>query len=330
MRRVIRFAVAAAVVAGGVAQAQLQVRPLPVQPGVGRPARPVEYTGPTAGQKAMSSKLVVAGTVSVGKETVDLAQYPQAPVKTTYRVATIKVTDTLVGDKAETVKVLIGPSDPAQPSFDPFPGQPPIPYTTPMPNSIQLIDGQEGVFFLMSHPTAAGQFMPQYGHPPLNPLDSTYKDDLAAVKQVAATYADPIKALKAEKADDRLRAAAALLLRYRQPPQQWDGKPPVEKAIPAEETTLILKAILDADWEKWDKPQENDLHDYTLNPTTLVGQMGLYTGAPGKANFPQVNPKPGHGFSAAYGEAFKQWMDGNGKGYEIKRFVHPGEKTEKK
>ena len=330
MRRVIRFAVAAAVVAGGVAQAQVvQVQIAPPIAGGGAPAarpfRVIEYTGPTATQKAMGSKLVVAGTVSLGKETVDLAAYPGTPTKTAYRVATIKVTDTLIGDKADAVKVLIAPSDPVQPVFE-YPGQPQQ-YFPPFPNQIQVIDGQEGVFFLVKHPTAADQYTLAQGQPPLSPLDTKYKDDLAAVKQMAAIYADPVKALKAEKPDDRMKAAYAITLRYRQPPP-FDGKQPAEKSIPAEETKLIFQAMLDADWEKWDKPQQDPNIDYTLNPTGLIGLIGVYAGAPGKANFPQVRPQPNQGFSAAYRDAFKEWMTGNGKEFEIKRFVHPGEKKD--
>lgn len=332
MRRAIRAAVAALLV-GGAAQAQIQIQPLPAQPGIGigiGPGGPVmaENPGPTAHQKAVASQLVVSGTVTMEKETVDAVMYPGQQVKTTFKVATIKVTDTLIGDKVETVKVLIGPADTTYINEQP-PGAPPQPYYPAYLNNIQLIDGQEGVFFLTAHPVEKGQFTLLGGNPPLNPLDTKYKDDLAAVKAVAAIYADPVKALKAEKAEDKMRAAATLVSKYRRWPQNFQGPgQPEQKAIPAEEAKLIFQAMLEADWEKWDQPQNDPNIDWTLNPSNLLGQMQIYAGGRGGqgGNFPQVRPQPGQGYNAAYKEAFKAWMEADGKNFEIKRFVQPGEK----
>jgi hypothetical protein len=334
MRRAFRFALACLTLSAA-AHAQV-ARPLPAQvpppaPGAGAaaPKRAVEYTGPTAFQKAVGSQLVVSGTVTMTKETVALSAWQGAPAKTTYRVATIKVTDTLVGDKADTVSVLIAPADPDYVN-DPFPGQPPQPYFPRMPNSIQLIDGQEGVFFLTRLPAKTDAYTPAGGMPPLNPLDTKYKEELAEVKEVAAVYADPVKALKAEKADARMKAASVLVSRYRRPPA-YDGKQYEQKAIPAEESKLILQALADADWELWDKPQQpNEVRDYTLNPGNLLAQLQVHTGAPGKGNFPQVKQQPGQGYNAAYKAAFDSWMAGNGKDFEVKRYVQPGEKKEEK
>lgn len=330
MRLVFRLAFAAAAV-GGAAFAQVQVRPQPAlipQPGggaPGAPARPVVYAGPTAFQKTVNAQLVVAGTVSMTKDTVEAPLWQGAPTKATFRVATIKVSDTLLGEKAATVKVLLGAADPTYIN-DPFPGQPPQPYYPQVPNQIQLIDGQEGVFFLTRHQTVADAFTHAPGSPPLNPLDTKYKSELDEVKVVGAVHADPTKALKAEKADDRMRAAYVLVMKYRRPPA-YDGKQYEQKAIDAEEAKLIFKAIQDADWEMWDKPQQpNEVRDYTLNPTNLLGQLQIYTGAPGKGNFPQVRPQPGQGYHKAYQDAFKSWMDANGKDFEIKRYLAPGEK----
>jgi hypothetical protein len=330
MRRVFLLGFAATAV-GGAANAQVQVRPLPAPvPGIAIDARPgvaVEYTGPTALQRAVQSHLVVAGTVSVGKETADAPQWQGNPTKTTFRVATIKVTDTLVGAKADTVKVLLPPGDPTYIN-DPFPGQPPQPYFPQVPQQIQLIDGQDGVFFLSPHPTVADAYMHAGGCPPLNPLDTKYKAELAEVRMVGAVHADPLKSLKAEKSDDRMRAAYVLVTKYRRPPA-FDGKQYEQKAIPAEEARLIFKALLDAEWDVWDKPQlPNEVRDWTLNPTNLLSQMQIYTGAPGKGNFPQVRQQPGQGYYTAYKEAFKTWVEGNGKDFEIKRYLLPGEKKD--
>jgi hypothetical protein len=330
MRCLLRFAVAAGLVCGAaVANAQVRIQPLPApaQPGApgARPVRPQDHAGPAATQKVVQSQLVVSGTVSVGKETESAVAYTGAPVKTTYRVATVKVTDTLVGAKAEAVKVLLPPADPTY-ANDPFPGQPPQPYTPQFPQQIQLIDGQEGTFFLVRHPTVADAYLHAGGSPPLNPLDTKYKAELAEVKAVAAVYADPLKALKAEKAEDKMRAAYVLVNKYRRPPV-YDGKQHEQKAIPAEEAKLIFQALADADWEVWDKPQQpNEVRDWAMNPTGLLNLLQIYAGAKGAANFPQVRQQPGQGYHAAYKAAFDAWREGAGKDFEIKRFVQPGEK----
>lgn len=333
MRRVIRAAVAALLV-GGAAQAQVQILPAPVQPGggigIGRPGKPMaDQPGPPALQKAMNSQLVVSGTVSLGKDTTDLLMYQGAQAKTTYKVATIKVADTLLGDKVDSVKVLVAPSDPAQIPFERPGGQPQPDQYFPQYylNSIQVIDGQEGVFFLQKHPTAADQWVLAPSFAPLNPLDTKYKDDLAAVKQVGAVYADPVKALKAKEADDKLRAAVVLMTKYGRWPQGFQGPgQPERKAIPAEESKLILKALADADWEKWDKQQQqpDPNMDWTMNPANVLGMMQVY---PGQKGFPQFQAQPGQYYSA-YKAAFKDWLDGNGKDFEIQRYVQPGEKKD--
>ena len=331
MRQAFRAAAALAALIGGPAVAQVRILPAPVPPGggfVGNPGRPVApaFNGPSAQQRAVNSQLVVSGTAAQEKEPAEVEQFKGSPVKVKYKVFSVKVADTLVGEKAEKVRILVGPGDFAAVQFE-QPGQPAPPYFPAYLNSVQLIDGQEGVFFLTRHPMADGWVLVA-GNPPLNPLDTRYKDDLAAVKAVAATYADPIKALKAEKADDKMKAAAVLLTRYSRPPA-YDGKPYERKAVPAEEAKLIFQAMLDADWEVWDKPQQpGEVRDYTLNPTNLLGQMQVYQGAKGAASFPPVQPKPGQGYTAAYKEAFVAWREGAGKDFQVMRYALPGEKAD--
>lgn len=276
--------------------------------------------GPTIRQKAFTSQLVVSGKVTIENVPVELAMYQGQPVKTTYTLATIRVDSTLIGDKAgETVKVLIPPADPAQIPFE-APGQPRQQYYRPQVGQVQLIDGQEGVFFLIAQPLSPGHFVMNYGQTPLNPLDTNYKSDLAALKRLSEMYADPVKALKAEKAADRFEAASALIYKYRRQVQHPGNKPMDQVAIPAEESKLILKAIQEADWAKYDVPVQpgEPPHDYTLTPTSLVGQLALY---PGQNGFPQVRVNPGQGYNAAYHENFKTWMEGEGAKFQIKKFV---------
>ncbi len=332
MRRAFCAAALATALLGGSAAAQVQVFPAvpPIGGGIGRPGLPVApaFTGPPAQQRAVNSQLVVSGTVSQEKDALELEQYKGSPVKTTYKVFNLKVTDTIIGDKAEKVKILVGPGDFAQIPFE-QPGQPAQPYYPAYLGNVQLMDGQEGVFFLMKHPAGGDQWIISNtvgACVPLNPLDTTYKADLATVKAVAAVYADPVKALKTEKLDDKIKAAVVLMTKYSRPPA-FDGRPHTRVAISDDETKLIFAAMMEADWGVWDNPQPGVQLDYTLNPANLLGQMQVYQGAKGAANFPQVQPKPGQGYNAAYKETFKAWREGAGKDFQIMRYAQPGEKV---
>jgi hypothetical protein len=267
--------------------------------------------------RAVSSQLVVKGTVSMGNETVEVEMYPGQPVKTTFSVATIKVAETLIGDKSgDTVTILIPPADPAQIPFE-GPGRP-AQYFRPAISQVQVIDGQEGVFFLSRHQTSAAHYQLSAGCPPLNPLDTNYKDNLATVTKVGAAIADPMKALKAEKASDRYDAAAVLVSWYRRVFSAGNVSKN-EVAVPAEETKLILKAIAEYDWAEYDVPVQpgDPPRDYTKSPTNLLALLGIY---PGQHGFPQVRVNPGQQYHAAYQEQYKTWLDGAGAKFELKRF----------
>ena len=308
---------------GIILESQVQLAPGAVSSG-----GVIVNPGLSALQKSVQSEWVVSGKVTIEKETVDLPQYPGAPVKTSYKVATIKVDDVLVGQKTTALRVLLMPADPAQIPFE-MPGRV-QPYYRPNAGQIQLIDGQEGVFFLSKSPQSTEYANINYGCAPLNPLDTKYKENLAAVKKVAATFTDPVKALKAVKAEDRTAAAFAIVSKYRRYPQTV-GAQPTQESIPAEESKLIFQAILDADWELWDKPQNpGEVRDYQLSPTNLLSQLGIFPGQKGAGAFPQVQPMPGQGYHAAYKATFKTWLEGDGAKYEIKKFVAAKAPTPKK
>jgi hypothetical protein len=120
-----------------------------------------------------------------------------------------------------------------------------------------------------------------------------------------------MKALKAEKLDDRLTAMATLVGKYRSARGNQ-----VEVAIPAEETKLIMKTLLEADWTVADMPKPG--FDYQTAPTNIASMIGLYPGANG---IPQIVQKPGESYSALYKQAVKTWYEKSGEKFEIKKFV---------
>ena len=200
---------------------------------VARPLTPVE--------KVARAEVVVVGTVSaIEKETVDAARFPGDTEKTPHRIAVIKIEKGLVGAAAIThIKVGFIPPPPV----DPTAPRPPIRGGR---QPVDLKVGQEGVFFLIKHP--GGEFYTI--SPMMTPLDSKekgFKAQVLLVEKAAAALADPMKALKAEKAEDRLLAATVLLGKYRSYPE--NGGPTQLIKVPADESRLILKSIADADWK---------------------------------------------------------------------------------
>lgn len=278
-------------------QLQVQLEP------AGAPA-PRAWLGPTLANRVLPSAAVVSGKVTaVDSKGLELAPYPNAPFKARYKVATIQVESVLVGDaKLKEVKVALEPTYPTGLLV----GPPQLRAVMP----VQLIAGQEGVFFLSPFALADGHFTILHGFTPLNPDDTNYKTELDEVKKLAVVANDPVAALKSDKPDQRLLAAATLVSRYRTYPQ---GVAQIDQvAIPAEESKLILKALNDADWEV--KPNA----DYQTNASTLAGQLGL---TPGQNGFPQINVRPGTDFNKLMGETYKEWFKENGEKYQIKKFV---------
>jgi hypothetical protein len=243
--------------------------------------------------KAMQADAVVVGKVTgIDKETVDLEPFPGQP-KVTHTIATIKIETALLGAKNVThIKLAhITPGEGGQPGGGfgdrkRFPGRGFQPFVP--------AEEQEGVFFLKRHPTSDKHFVVLVGHNPILSTDAAYKDELEKVKGIAGTFADPVKALKADKEEERVANALTLAQRYRQaPPNNMSGVLE-ETPIPAEETKLLLKVLTEADWTKHaDAPR-------------LADALGLM---PGNYGLPRVSAADQEEPLAARQRAFKAWAE---------------------
>lgn len=273
------------------------------------PALAMMIAPPNTLQRALTAPIVVVGKVaSIEDDTVDAAPFPGSP-KAAHKIAVIKIEDALVGAKGLThIKV----------GFLPPPPAPPVNPNGPIGGGIRPIRpridlslkaDQAGCFFLKKHPTA-DFYVFDYMSQPLNASAENYKDELATTKKAIAAAADPLKALKAEKAEDRYIAAAAVVTKYRTPAERANGAPK-EVAIPAEETKLIFAAILETDWTKFEAG--------VPHPNQLLGQTGVMV----KGGF-QPKPFTGQGdFNAQMKADFKKWIDGPGAKFVMKKFVAP-------
>jgi hypothetical protein len=252
--------------------------------------------------KVLQSEVVVVGkVVGIDADTVDLEQFPGGP-KAAHAVANVKIETALIGAKNVThVKLaFVKPDAAQQPGGGTRPGRP-----VPGPQAFVPAVDQEGVFFLQKHPTSDNHFQVQFNHTPVLSADPKYKDELAAVSAMAGTFADPVKALSAEKDEERVANALSLAQKYRVPQANATGVFD-ETPIPAEQTKLFLKVLTDVDWVKHaDAPR-------------LADALGLM---PGNYGIPRVQAADGEEPLAARQKAFKAWADKFGGKFEVNKLT---------
>lgn len=252
-------------------------------------------------EKLARSEVVVVGKVTaVEKEMVNAPRHAGDTEKVPHKVVVIKIEKGLVGGDGVThVKVGFIPPPPVDPNAPARPGR------GGPAQQLDLKEGQEGVFFLTKQP-GGGFYTVAPLMAPLDPKAGNYKAQLDQVTKAAAAFADPMKALKAEKAEDRFAAAAALVSKYRNVP---DGAEVETVKVPAEESKLILKALAEADWKKTDPD--------VFYPTQAFYALGLTE----KDGWKQPKPVPGTDFVDALKAGFTKWLDGPGKDYQVGKFV---------
>jgi hypothetical protein len=259
-------------------------------------------------QKLLTADAVVVGKVTgIEKEAVDLS-LPGQPGKQPHTVAVVKVETALIGAKNVTHIKVAFPKPGEAPSEQPLqqgrlrplpaPGRPGF-------GPVALTEGQEGVFFLSKHPGADGYYQINAGHLPMNASDGNYKDELAKVTASAAAFADPVKALSADKVEDRVQSALALAQRYRSYPVNNPTGVVQEEPLPTEESKLLVKVLLDADWAKTEAYKVADA-------------LGLL---PGQYGIPDVLPAANEDANEVRQKAFKAWHAKFGDKFQVKKIA---------
>ncbi|MDY3551766.1 hypothetical protein R5W24_000845 [Gemmata sp. JC717] len=247
---------------------------------------------------ARANAVVVGKVTAIEKEPALVPAEPGAKEKVSYRVAVVKVETPLIG-AGEVTHIKVG-FEPTGTNID-APAPPRRGGLSPFRPTVDA----EGLFFLVKHPT--GDFYTIT--PMLSPIladTADYKDRVAEAKKAAAALADPMKALKADRAADRTLAANVLVAKYRAYPE-GGGEATIAK-VPADESALLLKTLAEADW----KAEASGLTAYQS-----FSMLGLNDKDGWK--FPMV--KPGEDFITKTKEAFVKWLDGPGKTYQIDRFT---------
>ncbi len=273
-------------------------------------------------QRAITADVVVAGKVTaVGKDDVEaVAPYPGAKEKLKYKVATIKISDGVIGaGKMTEIKVGFVPPPKPDPNAKPPVGiRPPI---RRLP-AVELTEGQEVLLFLSKHPSGDFYIIPNMS-PPIELKDEQGKKELESVKKIATALADPMKGLKSDKADVRTETAVAMVMKYRAYPDF--GGEVDQVAIPADESSLILKALTEGDWSNTNRVGPG------LNPMQAFYSLGL-TDKDGwipPVIAPQPPGAPPVDFAPSRKTPSLKWLDGAGKDYVIKKNVPKAKTTEK-
>ena len=179
-------------------------------------------------------------------------------------------------------------------------------------SSNRLSEGQSGLFYLQKHPASGTYYSFAQGISPIGDKDEGFKAEFAKAKACTGALNDPVKALQAGEAEDRLSAAHVLVEKYR---RVVAGRTK-EVAIPDEETKLILKAILEADWGLDGRPEAGF---NSAKPAPLLAyRLSLSAGSQG---VPAVLTKPGESYTDKWKGAVKAWYEKEGAKFEIKKYV---------
>jgi hypothetical protein len=287
----------------GLTGLSIVVLALSVRPVLALVARPVAPPAPL--RIGQAAAIVVGKVIEVEGATVKAERHPGDKGKGEYAVARIKVEDAITGQKAGAeIRVAfllpasggapggrVGPSVPPQirPPFRPRPFLQPV----------KLHKGQEGCFILTRH-HKENFYLVSNTFDVIEKKAPNFDAQVKELKLFAKLSVNPMAGLQSKDAEERFRAAAILLYRYR------TAKGPVrrQEAIPAGESKLIALALADANWTV--QPGRGN----QLNPQSL-----FYMIDPIKQGFKQPRD------FRQYPAAARQWLKANAGTIRIQRLI---------
>jgi hypothetical protein len=257
-----------------------------------RADRIAPISGPA--ERALRAPVVVVGKVTaIEKDAIDAHGYPGANTKLPFKIAVVKIETGLAGAADLThIKVGFAPSRRYE---------------------VTLTEGQECLFFLAKHHEEAFHVM-SYLTPPIDAKAIEFKQYVEEAKKALAAVADPAKALKAEKPEDRAAAATAIVYKLR---SLFEETPKASEAVAlsADESRPILKALAEGVWKA-------DRRELTLSAYRAFILLGLGEADGWKAPAAEA----GKDYVELTRAAYIKWLDGPGKDYRIKKLVPKKEK----
>jgi hypothetical protein len=247
--------------------------------------------------------VVVRGKITkLEEKSIETSPHPGAKDKVAYRVAVIKVEETLRGDKSAK-EIRLGFVPPT--SYKTGKAGVPEPYVYPA-ETRTFKPNDEGLFILKKHYeepffvnfSLFKSFVPAGAR--------EFDKDLELSRQLAEILAKPAAALKVDNAANRYLAAAMLVELYRGSQLKDERQ---EKPIDPEVSKLLLKTLADADW-KFDVGRLGGA--YPPHPYRLFQRLDV-TRADG------YDPPAGETVKAF--EATQKWLRDNAEKYVVKRRV---------
>jgi hypothetical protein len=279
------------------------------------PARALVAVMPINGpQKVAQADTIVVGQVMAFEDQdVQVPAAANSPAKVTYRIALVRVADVLKGKEVKKVlrvgfQVTAPGAQPPvnvkpvfQPAIRPVPIRPGIGGNT-LP---KLEVGQNGLFFLSQHPTENFLILPMSVHF-VNNQAGNYTNELTTTRATLKVMENPMASLQSKDAAERLTTVSILLQQYR----NYQGSP-VQEQVSADESKLILKALLEANWT--DNYTPTPAGQPNLHPWMLFNQLGLQA----KDGWQYPNVKTNRDRH----DAAKAWLAKNVDTYRVKRFA---------
>jgi hypothetical protein len=243
---------------------------------------------PIWSRAARADVIIIGRVVAVLDRDVQVAA-PAAPeFKIAYRLAVVKVSEDLFGAGGKKDLRVAYPVAPRR--YGP----------------VQLQPGQEALLFLNKHFKEAFYEAPSDYEVIFNQGNNAgFANQVAQARQTAKVLVNPKESLKSKHPEERLTAAAVLLMHYR----TARGPKPASAPIDPGESKLILAALESADWSRpatFERP----------NALGLFAQLGL-TDKDGWTP-PKVVRAP-----QDYHNAARAWLREHLDTYRIRRFVAP-------
>jgi len=269
-------------------------------------ARAAMIAPPPPGLRVAQANTIVVGKVEkIEEKTVSAPRFPGDKDKPEYQIAVIKIDDPILAAKGLT-HVRVG--------FLPQPMGGPGPIRR-FP-TVSFTKDQEVLVFLNPHFEANFLEAPIFYNVVNKKGNPNFEKEVEETKKYVKMLADPKASLKAEKAEDRLTAAALLIAQYRT--QRFGGNMPKTEAVDAEISKLILTALAEADWKAFVPVARS-------NPQSLFMQLGVTEKDGFNPPMREIKGQKQIDYQQ-YPEAAQKWLKENAGKYKIQRFVYDDRK----
>jgi hypothetical protein len=222
--------------------------------------------------RIVRSDIVVLGrVVAVEPKDVEAVLSSDSPFKLDYRIAVVKVHEVIHGKKG-VKEFRLGFVSPDQDRKVDKAGKA-ISLSPLLFRSAKV--GENGLFFLRKHHQSDfyenpmlfglfGVFLPSSDSP-------EFTKNLENARRLSKVLEVPVEALKAKNASNRFLGATMLISRYRLNGAKASKLP--EKSIDADESKLLLKALVEADWKDVNEALTATM--YPPHPYRLFLQLGV-------------------------------------------------------